>query len=57
MKGNRNVDEYSNEHPILRIHPETGKKILYVNSMYVKKIIGMDKEESDKILSKVFVHQ
>jgi taurine dioxygenase len=57
MKGNGNIDEYSNEHPILRIHPETGKKILFLNSMYVKKIIGMDKEESDKILSKVFTHQ
>jgi hypothetical protein len=25
--------------------------------MYVKKIIDMDKEESDEILSKVFTHQ
>ena len=57
MKGNGNIDEYFNEHPILRIHPKTGKKILFVNSMYVKKIIDMDKEESDKILSKVFAHQ
>ena len=57
MKGNGNIDEYSNEHPILRIYPETGKKILFVNSMYVRKIIDMDKEESDEILSKVFTHQ
>ena len=57
MKGNGNIDEYFNEHPILRIHPETGKKLLFVNSMYVKKIIDMDKEESDEILSKVFAHQ
>ena len=26
MKGNGNIEEYSNQHPILRIHPETGKK-------------------------------
>ena len=26
MKGNGNIDEYSNEHPILRIHPENRKK-------------------------------
>jgi len=57
MKVNGNIDEYSNEHPILRIYPETGKKILFVNSMYVRKIIDMDKEESDEILSKVFAYQ
>ena len=57
MEGNGNLDEYSNEHPMVRIHPETKKKILYVNSMYTKKIIGMDKKESDEILNKIFEHQ
>ena len=50
-------DEYSNEHPIVRTHPETGKKILFVNWTYTNKIIGMDKKESDKILEKIFQHQ
>ena len=53
----RNYDEYSNEHPIVRTHPETGKKILYVNWTYTKKIIGLDKEESDEILKTIFDHQ
>jgi taurine dioxygenase len=59
MKGHekRNYDEYSNEHPIVRTHPETGKKILYVNWTYTKQIIGLDKEESDQILIKIFEHQ
>ena len=57
MQGNGNLDEYSNEHPITRTHPETGKKILYVNSMYTKKIIGVDKNESDDILKEIFLHQ
>jgi taurine dioxygenase len=53
----RNYDEYSNEHPIIRIHPETGKKILYVNWTYTKQIIGLEKKESDEILKKIFDHQ
>ena len=52
-----NYDEYSNEHPIVRTHPETGKKILYVNWTYTKQIIGLKKKESDEILKKIFEHQ
>jgi taurine dioxygenase len=59
MKGHekRNYDEYSNEHPIVRTHPETGKKILYVNWTYTKQIIGLKKKESDEILKNIFEHQ
>ena len=49
--------EYTNEHPIVRTHPETGKKILFVNWTYTKKIIGLEKKESDEILEKIFLHQ
>ena len=51
------IDEYSNEHPIVRTHPETGKKILYVNWTYTKKIIGLSKKESDELLMEIFKHQ
>tara|TARA_Y100000996_G_scaffold148019_1_gene114009 strand:+ start:1056 stop:1886 length:831 start_codon:yes stop_codon:yes gene_type:complete len=57
MEGNGNLDEYSNSHPVVRTHPETGKKILYVNSMYTKRILDMEKIESDKILNQIFKHQ
>ena len=59
MEGNekRNYDSYSNEHPIVRTHPETGKKILFVNWTYTKQILGLEKEESDQILKKIFDHQ
>jgi taurine dioxygenase len=59
MEGNdkRNYNEYSNEHPIVRTHPETGKKILFVNWTYTKKIIGLEEKESDEILKKIFEHQ
>ena len=57
MEGNGNVDEYSSTHPIVRTHPETGKKILFVNWTYTKKIVDIDKKESDEILKKIFEHQ
>lgn len=57
MESNGNDDEYSHIHPILRTHPETGKKILFVNWTYTTEIIGMDKNESDEILKYLFEHQ
>ena len=57
MEGNGNLDEYSNAHPMVRTHPETGKKILYVNSMYTKKILDTDAQESEDILNHIFAHQ
>ena len=57
MEGNGNIDEYSSTHPIVRTHPETGKKILFVNWTYTKKIVEMDEKESDTMLKKIFEHQ
>ena len=56
MEGNKNknYNEYSNEHPMVRTHPETGKKILFVNWTYTKEIIGMKKVDSDEILKQIF---
>jgi len=51
------VKEYSNHHPIVRTHPETGKKILFVNWTYTKKIEGLEENESNEVLSKIFDHQ
>ena len=57
MEGNGNIDEYSSVHPIVRTHPETEKKILFVNWTYTKKIVGINKKESDETLKKIFEHQ
>jgi len=43
--------------PIFRIHPITGKPILYANPGYTMYIEDMDRHESDVILDYLFRHQ
>ena len=58
MESNGTVGEkYSNVHPIVRTHPETGNKILFVNPTYTKKILGIPENDSNKLLEKIFRHQ
>ena len=44
------------EHPIIAVHPETGKKLLYVNSGFTSKICGLNRIESKAILEMLFKH-
>ena len=44
------------EHPIVRIHPETGKKLLYVNRLFTTHIVGVGKQESAAILNFLYDH-
>ena len=44
-------------HPVVRTHPETGRKILYVNSGHTLRFCGMTDEESAPILNYLFQHQ
>ena len=57
VKDKKALHSSFNEHPIVRTHPETGKKILYVNWTYTKNIVGIDKKESEDLLTKIFKHQ
>lgn len=41
-------------HPIVRVHPATGWKSLFVNRAFTTKIVGLDKAESDVILNYLF---
>ncbi|KIJ14840.1 hypothetical protein PAXINDRAFT_163237 [Paxillus involutus ATCC 200175] len=44
------------EHPLVRRHPVTGEKALYLNTGFTRRIIGFKTEESDYLLKFLFDH-
>jgi taurine dioxygenase len=41
------------EHPVVRIHPETGRRTIFVNRIFTQHIVGMDPDSSDRLLATV----
>ena len=43
-------------HPVIRTHPETGRKSLYVSQSHTDRIVGMDPDDSRSLLDELIAH-
>jgi len=54
---NATLSDQQAEHPVVRTHPETGRKLLFVNVAHTSHFKGMTEAESRPILDFLFQHQ
>jgi len=43
-------------HPLVRIHPATGRKGLYLNANRMEQVVGLERAESDALLDQLIAH-
>lgn len=44
------------EHPMVVVHPESGRRVLYVNPEFVRNVVGLSAFESERLLELLYEH-
>ena len=44
------------QHPVIRVHPESKQKVIFVNALFTTHIVGLSAEESRAILEFLYEH-
>jgi taurine dioxygenase len=50
------AERFEAEHPVVRTHPETGRKALFINPAHTARFVDMTEDESAPILRFLFDH-
>lgn len=44
------------QHPVIRTHPISGRRGLFINSLFTTRILGLEQTQSDELLALIFEH-
>ncbi len=47
---------FSSEHPLVRVHPETGERVLFVSPAFARSVVGLSARESQVLLEFLWEH-